>query len=79
MLEQELDETAIKYGLGTSTVMVIKIVPVLGQRLKVHNDLRTLCMQDEELSSSEQIQEVGICVCKGEYSKVMLRHAVCCK
>ena len=60
-----MDGTAIKYGLGTSPgpQWLQEIVPVLGQRLKVHNDLRTLCMQDEELSCSEQLQEVSVCVC----------------
>ena len=46
--------------------MAIEIVPVLGQRLKVHNDLRTLCMQDQdlELASSGRMQ---IHVYKGHY------------
>ena len=60
VLEQEMDGSAVKYGLGTSPgpQWLQEIVPVLGQRLKVHNDLRTLCMQDQdlELASSGRMQ-----------------------
>ena len=58
-LEQEMDGAAIKFGLGTSPgpQWLQEIVPVLGQRLKVHNELRTLCMKDQEFKV-----QLGLCV-----------------
>ena len=52
------------YGLGTSPgpQWLQEIVPVLGQRLKVHNDLRTLCLQDQELElASSGWMQVHVC------------------
>lgn len=70
VLDQEMDGSAVKYGLGTSPgpQWLQEIVPVLGQRLKVHNDLRTLCMQDQdlELASSGRMQ---VHVYKGHYMR----------
>lgn len=78
-LEQEMDGSAVKYGMGTSPgpQWLQEIVPVLGQRLKVHNDLRTLCMQDQdlELATSGQIQ---VHVCKGHCMWKGMYMLACC-
>ena len=60
LLEQEMDRAAIKCGFGTSPgpQWLQEIVPVLGQRLKVHNELRTPCMKDQEFKVW-----FGLCVC----------------
>ena len=44
-----MDGPAIKFGLGTSpgAEWLREIVPTLGQRLKVHNVLRSLCIKEQ--------------------------------
>ncbi len=50
--DQELDGCAIAFGLGSAPVphWLKDIIPTLGQRLKVHNDLRTLYSQVSTLN-----------------------------
>jgi len=52
MAEQEMDGKAITFGLASAPGhdWLRDVVPVFGQRLKVHNALRTLVAESQPLS-----------------------------
>ena len=61
--EQEMDGNAIAFGLASAPGpdWLKELVPTLGQRLKVHNALRTLCSECQV--SYLKCAAVQVCAC----------------